>query len=450
MSVFQRIPIFKESYEFLCRHIVKILIALLCLGLGIGLIGSYHLSMKLVESQAQQYASISLNTLNKARILYSDNVTSQLKSVEGVTVTPEYHGIAGAIPNPATFSIELSEQLSDRSQGSLFRLYSDYPFPNRQATGGPQDRFEQDALTYLRRYPTAAFYRKENLDDHVTFRYAEAVRMKPSCVECHNALPSSPKRDWKVGDVRGVLTITQPLDDVLLIAQQGLSGIYAVMLISSSLAILGITLVVGRLRFMNVELEKKVDERTSELHRLASLDGLTQIANRRNFDQTLEQEWRRALRNNQPIALLLCDVDCFKQYNDTYGHQAGDDCLRAIAQVLQDSAKRAGETVARYGGEEFAVILPSINSDDAISVANLIRKRLSAFQLPHKTSPVNDYVTISIGVAVLLPSMSQTSAKLIRAADTALYEAKEQGRDRHILWNECPGHVIKRSSRTRP
>ncbi len=445
MSVSQRFPLLKGSYEFLCRHIVKILIALLCLGLSIGLIGSYHLSMKLVESQAQQYASISLNTLNKARILYSDNVTSQLKAVEGVTVTPEYHGIAGAIPNPATFSIELSEQLSDRSQGTLFRLYSDYPFPNRQATGGPQDRFEQDALKHLRRNPTGSFHRKEKLNEHVTFRYAEAVRMKPSCVECHNTIASSPKTDWKVGDVRGILTITQPLDNVLLIAQQGLSGIYAVMLISSALAILGITLVMGRFRLMNVELEKKVEERTAELNRLANLDGLTQIANRRHFDQTLEQEWRRALRNNHPIALLLCDVDCFKQYNDTYGHQAGDDCLRAVAQILQNSAKRAGEVVARYGGEEFAVILPSANSDNAVSVANLIRKRLSAFQLPHETSPVDKYVTISIGIAAVLPSMSQTSAKLIRAADTALYEAKEQGRDRHVLWNERSGNVEKNS-----
>ncbi len=426
--------LYQRGYQFLCRHIVLILVTLMCLGLGIGLAGSYNLSFQLVEAQAQQYASVTASTLNQTRGLYSENVVQELRSVEGVTISPEYHGIAGGIPNPATFSIELAERLSDRTKGSLVKLYSDYPFPNRAVTGGAQDGFEREALAYLKKNPSASFYRKEKMGERVTFRYAEAVRMKPSCVECHNMLPASPKKDWQVGDVRGVIAITQPLDSVLLIAQQGLRNIYAMLIIITVLAILGLSLVIGRFRLINVELEEKVEARTAELNRLVNLDGLTQIANRRHFDQTLDEEWRRAVRNPQPLSLLMCDVDFFKQYNDTYGHQAGDDCLRAVAQALKSSAQRAGETVARYGGEEFGIILPNIDSDDAVKLAKLIRKRLVGFQIPHATSKVDSYVTISIGIATLVPAAGQSWEALVEGADRALYEAKEQGRDRHAVW----------------
>ena len=425
---------YQRGYQFLCRHIVLILVTLLCLGLGIGLAGSYNLSVQLVESQAQQYASVTANTLNQTRVLYSENVAQKLIAVEGVTISPEYHGVPGGIPNPATFSIELGEQLSDRNQGSLVKLYSDYPFPNRAETGGPQDAFEQEALAYLRQNPLASFHRKEKVGDRVTFRYAEAVRMKSSCIECHNTLPSSPKKDWQVGDVRGVVAITQPLDSVLLIAQQGLRNIYAMLILITVLAIIGLSLVVGRFRLIHVELEEKVEARTAELNQLVNLDGLTQIANRRHFDQTLDEEWRRAVRNPQPLSLLMCDVDFFKQYNDTYGHQAGDDCLRAVAQALKGSAQRAGETVARYGGEEFGIIVPNVDSDNAVKLANLIRKRLAGFQIPHATSKVDSFVTISIGIATLVPAAGGSCEALVEGADRALYEAKERGRDRHAIW----------------
>ncbi|MBT9312440.1 diguanylate cyclase domain-containing protein [Leptothoe kymatousa] len=427
---------FKKGYQLLCEHITLILVLLLCLGLGIGLAGSYNLSVKLVEAQAQQYARISIDTLNKTRVLYSENVAQRLRSVEGVTLTPEYHSTDGAIPVPATFSIELSENITDLAKGSIFRLYSDYPFPNRQATGGPQDSFEQDALAYLRKNPTASFFRKEKINDQVSFRYAEAVQMKASCVECHNKLYSSPKKDWKVGDVRGVIAITQPLDEILLMAQEGLRNHYMILIVLSLLAVIGLSLVISRFRFINVELEKKVADRTAELNRLANLDGLTQIANRRYFDQRLDEEWRRAIRPQLPLSLLLCDVDFFKPYNDTYGHQAGDDCLKTVSQALSTSAKRAGEVVARYGGEEFGIILPGNDTNDAVKVAQLIQRRLHEVKVPHAKSKIKPYVTISIGIATVIPSREQTWEQLIHAADQALYQAKEQGRDRYIIWDQ--------------
>jgi diguanylate cyclase (GGDEF)-like protein len=432
---FSRLPYLCErTFQLIYRHIVVVLISLLCAGLSIGLAGSYNLSVKLVEFQALQYARITVNTLNQSRTLYSESVAQRLKPVKAVLLTPEYHDIPGAIPIPATFSIELSERLSDPTKGSLFRLYSDYPFPNRKETGGPQDSFERDALKYLRKYPTAAYYRKEKVDDRITFRYAEAVRMKPSCIECHNKLASSPKKDWKVGDVRGVTSIMQPLDTILLIVQSGLRSLYAVLILVALLAILALTLVIGRFRLINVDLEQKVAERTAALNGLVNLDGLTQIANRRHFDQCLHQEWLESIRQKGTLSLLLCDVDFFKQYNDHYGHQAGDECLRSVALTLKNSLRQSGALVARYGGEEFAIILPRATDDLALTIANRMIQRIRDLQIPHNASPIARHITISIGVATMEPTSRQRWEQLIRVADQALYQAKEQGRDRAVVW----------------
>ena len=428
--------LWRRLYQFLYNRVIVILVSLLCLGLCVGSIGSYYLSINLVDSQALQYARVAVKTLNEARKLYSNNVVGRLESINGVTVGAQYHEIQGGIPNPATYTIELAENLSDESSGVLFRLYSDYPFPNRKATGGPQDQFGQDALTYLKKHSDVPFYRKEIFRDRLTFRYAEAIMMEPSCVDCHNTLSYSPKRDWKVGQVGGIVEITQPLDAIMLIAQSGLKTIYTVLATITGLAIAGLVLVIGRFRMVNRELEKKVAERTAALNRLATLDGLTQLANRRQFDQVLEQEWRRLQRRHQPLSLLLCDVDYFKNYNDTYGHQAGDDCLRAIAQVLQSSVKRPGEFAARYGGEEFAIVLPDANRLEATQVGDLIRTAMHRLKIPHATSGNHSHVTLSIGIAINIPNANDCPQQLIKAADDALYQAKNQGRDRYVVWSE--------------
>lgn len=427
----------KRGYQLLFRHIVIILVALLCLGLGIGFAGSYHLSNQVVESQAQQYASVTATMLKHSRAAYAEKVVQALKSVEEVELSPNYSETVGGVPLAATFTIELAERVSELTEGSHVRIYSDYPFPIRAETGGVRDNFEQEALTYFRQNQSPSFQRREKLGERVTFRYAEPVRMKQMCVDCHNAWPGSPKTDWQVGEVAGVIAITQSLDNVLLLAQKGLRNIYVVLMLITMLAMGGLSLVtIGRFRLINVELEEKVQARTEELHRLANWDCLTQIANRRHFGQAADEEWRRAIRYSQSISLLMCDVDFFKQYNDTYGHRAGDECLRAVAQVLKNCAQRAGEVVARYGGEEFAIILPNLGREDAVKVANKIRKELAKWQIPHAASEVDSYVTISIGIATLIPQQGKNWEDLLQGADQALYEAKERGRDRHAVWNE--------------
>ena len=183
----------------------------------------------------------------------------------------------------------------------------------------------------------------------------------------------------------------------------------------------------------NLALEQaklELEAANRELQRLASVDGLTQIANRRCLDKTLQLEWQRMAREKQPLSLILCDIDFFKLYNDTYGHQGGDECLKKIAEILKMSAQRGGDLAARYGGEEFAVVLSGTDVKGAMRVAESIRKNLRAAAIPHAASKVNEFVTASIGVASFVPRAELSVKELIGEADRALYQAKLEGRDR--------------------
>lgn len=173
----------------------------------------------------------------------------------------------------------------------------------------------------------------------------------------------------------------------------------------------------------------QLEKANQELQRLATADGLTKVANRRRFDEYLDSKWHEC-REQVPLSLIMCDIDCFKSYNDTYGHLGGDACLQQVAQAISFSVKRSADLVARYGGEEFAVILPNTPAASAVSVAEQIRINVKALQIPHIKSCVMPYVTISLGVATMVPDSESTSASLIAAADRALYQTKAFGRDR--------------------
>jgi diguanylate cyclase (GGDEF)-like protein len=162
----------------------------------------------------------------------------------------------------------------------------------------------------------------------------------------------------------------------------------------------------------------------------ARIDGLTQIANRRRFDEYLSQEWGRHIRMQQPLSLLICDVDHFKLFNDRQGHQAGDECLKSVAKAI-NRCYRAGDLVARYGGEEFAMVLPQTNRAGAVQVAERVRAAVADAALPHPASPVCDRVTVSVGVACMTPPANAPSVArtLIEQADRHLYLAKKLGRN---------------------
>lgn len=198
--------------------------------------------------------------------------------------------------------------------------------------------------------------------------------------------------------------------------------------------IVGTTAIISQ--FKNITERKIAEQQLEELNKtlteMARVDGLTQISNRRHFDESLQQEWLRLSRERQPISLLLADIDYFKKFNDHYGHQAGDDCLIKIGAALKDSVKRPADLPARYGGEEFVILLPGIDLEGAQHVGQRVMDTIAALAIEHQASEISASVTLSIGAACLFPADGQDPTELIALADAGLYRAKEQGRNRLV------------------
>lgn len=195
--------------------------------------------------------------------------------------------------------------------------------------------------------------------------------------------------------------------------------------------------------------EKQLEDRNEQLLKLSSVDGLTGIANRRYFNEVLEREWRRSKREGQPLSVALADIDFFKNYNDTYGHLSGDDCIRKVAESIRNSLKRPGDMVARYGGEEFVVILPATDYCGSVQVSETIRLAIESLQLEHESSPIQQVLTVSVGVATVTPgnhAQMINPEQLLAIADQALYKAKHLGRNR-VYHEGCNSvSVIKQTS----
>jgi class 3 adenylate cyclase len=288
-------PILKFVLQLLNRRTILLLAVLFLAGLIGALYNMSRLSSDLIQSQAIQSSALYAQAIKEARTLYSGNAVTRAKSIPGISVTHNYLSTPGAIPLPATYLIELSKSISQQNPGMSVRLFSDLPFPWRQDEGGARDEFEQAALAYLRQHPKEQFVRVENFQGRPSLRYAEADVMKPSCVECHNTHPDSPKGDWKVGDVRGVLEITRPLDSFIAQTRSGLQGTFLMLAGLLLLALTGIALVINRLRQTSRDLELRVIERTAQLSQA-------------NEQLTVEQEKSEQLLLNilpEPIAEQL-------------------------------------------------------------------------------------------------------------------------------------------------
>jgi diguanylate cyclase (GGDEF)-like protein len=184
------------------------------------------------------------------------------------------------------------------------------------------------------------------------------------------------------------------------------------------------------LKFENLALLEEVQKGNDILRRTSAIDGLTGLANRQSFDECMDREWRRAMREHRPISLIMLDIDHFKLFNDNYGHQGGDDCLKKVAAVIAGSAKRPADLAARYGGEEFMVVLPDTDVRGATEIAEKLRIEVEILGVPHAFSATASVVTVSIGVASLVPGQNMDSSELIKLVDTRLYAAKHDGRNR--------------------
>jgi diguanylate cyclase (GGDEF)-like protein len=194
-------------------------------------------------------------------------------------------------------------------------------------------------------------------------------------------------------------------------------------------------------------LDDELRRRADAVHANASLariDGLTALANRRRFEETLPQEWGRGAREEQPLSLIMVDIDQFKTFNDRYGHPEGDRVLAAVGHAIAESTRRPGDLACRYGGEEFAVLLPNTSEEGVATLAEAIRANVASLGIRHADNP-RGIVTVSLGTASAVPSIDQSPAGVVAAADAALYRAKDRGRDRVVMSN-----VVAASFRDRP
>lgn len=237
----------KEDIGFLYRHILSILALVFAIGLGSTIWYISRLQSNLIETMALENAALYSQALAEFRTLYTQEVVERVRP-RGIQVRHDYETVPGSIPLPATLSILLGKRIGEHASGAEAQLYSPYPFPWREPTGGLRDDFSKEAWTFLSENPTETFFRFEEYRGRRSLRFATADLMRASCVSCHNEHPSTPRNDWKVGDVRGVLEVIRPLDSIVAQTREGLRGTFVLLAVMSTLALSAFGLVIGRLR----------------------------------------------------------------------------------------------------------------------------------------------------------------------------------------------------------
>lgn len=310
--------------HLLYRKTILLLSVLFLAGMAGALWNMSQVSTNLIQSQALQNAALYAQAIQQARTLYSSEVVERLSTNKSVAVTHNYQLHPGAVPLPVNFLIKLSQELSQANPGMSVRLYSDYPFPWRQQESGVKDDFEREALQKLRQSPDRPFFRFEQAQGQAILRYAQADRMKQSCVKCHNTHPDSPKRDWQIGDVRGVLEIITPLNSFVARTRSGLKSLSFTLGSFSCLSLLGIAIVISRLRQTSQELELRVIERTSELRQINAQLAIEQEKSERlllnilpqPIVQQLKAESSQIADGFSQVTVLFADIVNFTQLSE--------------------------------------------------------------------------------------------------------------------------------------
>lgn len=310
--------------------------------------------------------------------------------------------------NPAFMTRQISE-IAAAQKGIQFHLTSLVPIR-------PENKPTQAEIIALEAFQKG---KKEvgyfiGRDDNPAFFYMAPLITEKSCLDCHA------KQGYKEGEIRGGISITLPFTQKTPVMT----------LVTGHLGI-GLAGILGIIIF-GIQLERYYEI----LKKQSVIDALTGIPNRRSFSDTILREFGRSKRENLPISIIMCDVDKFKDYNDNYGHEAGDNCLKIVAQAIEKTLNRPNDFCARYGGEEFVIVLPNSASNGALRVAEKVRASVEAMGIVHATSEPLKVVTISLGVATVERDMSISNEDLIRFADKALYRAKDKGRNRVEIFDE--------------
>ena len=311
--------------------------------------------------------------------------------------------------NPAFMTRQISEIAEERN-GIVFHITSLKPIR-------PENKPNLKEVTFLREFESGAkekgLFVKE--DSRTLFFFMAPLKTEEACLKCHS------KQGYKEGDIRGGISVTLPFS-------------MGIPLSSLSLGHIGI----GLIGLVGIFVAgRRLSKAYETIERQAVIDALTEIPNRQSFSDTMEREFKRSQREQVPLSIIMCDIDHFKEYNDSYGHSNGDLCLKKVAQAIRNSLKRAGDFCARYGGEEFIVILPNTSPDGAMRVAERMRLNVEEMGIAHKKSLPAQIVTMSLGVATSEDTSSLVSLEeLIRCADMALYKAKDLGRNQVQSFSE--------------
>lgn len=358
-----------------------------------------------------------------------DPLTENRSEEDYFTVHRDNPGAGLFISRPMLFrgaySIVLSRRISDTDGGFLGVVAGSIRFSYFHELFERLNLDPEDTITVLKSDRTIMMRRPfdldvigTNLNDRRSWK-ADNLRAGAS-YSGQGPVDPTPRLYVRSGDSRPLFVVAgKPLAAVFALWQREALRIGAVVLVLA-LFVLGSTLVLAREIGRRAEAERKLEE-------MATTDALTGLRNRRKFDTVIDVEWRRAMRQRAPLALLMIDADHFKAYNDTFGHQAGDQVLVGIAICISDSVSRAGDCAARYGGEEFAVLLPNTSADDAFKVAEKIRLKVQGWSDDQAAS------TVSCGIASLVPAAGMDWPVLVAAADKALYAAKAAGRNQSVV-----------------
>jgi class 3 adenylate cyclase len=370
-----------STQRFVSQRIVFVMTFLFCIGATLTMINMWHLSQDLVKSQALQNAKHSAHNIKQARTLYNDEVISRIKSVPGVFPAHDYEAIIGGVPLPATFLIELGDRISADQQDSLIRLYSDFPFPWREATGGPKDDFEREALQALRKNPQQPFYRVELFKDQLALKYAEADIMNASCVACHNSHPDTPKNDWQVGDVRGILEVVQPLNQVLGQTKTNLANLLGLLIVLFLFGLSGLVLALRRLNENSRFLEVRVNERTKELQQ--TNEKLTLEQQKANdlllniLPQTIAQQLKDGSEHIADgfteVTILFADIVGFTQLSENYSPKNLVSLLNEIFSAFDALSEHYQLEKIKTIGDAYMVAtgLPEPRADHAAAIADM-------------------------------------------------------------------------------
>lgn len=311
--------------------------------------------------------------------------------------------------NPAFMTRQISN-VASKSDGARFHITSLNPIRPKNSL----DSLEEEALRLFSKGHEEYGKYIEDVSEY-SFFYMAPLKTKKSCLSCHA------KQGYKEGDIRGGISLRLPFVTKV--------SIFPIILSHSVIGAFGLTCI--------IVFGSRLNRAYQAIQRQAVLDSLTGIPNRLSFSERIFKEFRRCQRENTPLSVLMCDIDYFKEYNDFYGHQNGDECLKKVSQTIKNALKRPDDFCARYGGEEFVIILPNTGKDGALHLAESICQQIQHLNIEHQMSKPFGIVTISIGLATIDNYSKISHEELVSCSDKALYKAKESGRNRIEYFEKC-------------